>query len=300
MFATTRPYGGTGHDALPVCLSRENPHRLVSLWDIVKAFDAALFVHLAEILGGLTGPSSGETKRELENRTPVDEPLKEAGSRALVHVEANCIDLGLVSSLATVRRIQAFLTTEGCKMEEYRSLGSELQGRLVDEFEGRFFLSLNTDEAEYYLCPFKGWENIIARFPDAQSDIEEMSKCFALSRYAAAVFHSVNVIECGLLDLGKFLIIADPKSGWTAVSNKLDTLVSKTKFPDLDPAFQATFPFLEQVHGTVAALKNAWRNKISHAQGKLTVMTADFRPEVAEEIMKATRAFMRRLATEMP
>src|ERR1035441_6233501 len=100
-------------DALPVCLGSENLHRLVSLWDIVKAFDAALFVHLAEILGGLTGPSSGGTKVELKNRTPVDEPLKEAASRALVHVEANCIDLGLVSSLATVRRMQAFLTTEG-------------------------------------------------------------------------------------------------------------------------------------------------------------------------------------------
>ena len=36
MFATTRPYGGTGHDALPVCLGGENSHRLVSSWDMIE------------------------------------------------------------------------------------------------------------------------------------------------------------------------------------------------------------------------------------------------------------------------
>jgi hypothetical protein len=54
------------------------------------------------------------------------------------------------------------------------------------------------------------------------------------------------------------------------------------------------------MYGTVEALKTAWRNKISHVQGKLVLLTSDFTPEVAEEIVMASRAFMRRLATEMP
>ncbi len=44
-----------------------------------------------------------------------------------------------------------------------------------------------------------------------------------------------------------------------------------------------TSTFLEQMHGTIEGLKNAWCNKISHAQGKLTLLTADFSPDVAEE-----------------
>jgi hypothetical protein len=60
------------------------------------------------------------------------------------------------------------------------------------------------------------------------------------------------------------------------------------------------WPFLEQIIATVEALKNAWRNKVSHANGKLMLMTTDFSPEVAEEILMATRAFMRRLATDGP
>ncbi len=127
-----------------------------------------------------------------------------------------------------------------------------------------------------------------------------MSKCFALSRYAGAVFHSVQTIECGLLDFGNFLGVNDPRSGWTAVSGKLAVLVTKTKYPDLDPLYQQHFTFLEQVQATVSALNSAWRNKISHAQGRLVLMTSEFLSEVAEEIMIASRSFMRGLATEMP
>ena len=54
------------------------------------------------------------------------------------------------------------------------------------------------------------------------------------------------------------------------------------------------------MQGTVEGLKNAWRNKISHAHGKLILMTTEFSPEVAEEILFATRAFARRLAEGLP
>ncbi len=175
-----------------------------------------------------------------------------------------------------------------------------LSERLHDELKSTLFLYVPEDLAKKYKNPRDRWEEIIDRFPDSAMDVEEMNKCFALSRWAAAVFHSVSAIECGLIQLGKFLGVSDPKSGWTAVTGKLETLVAKTKFPDLDQNFRAHFSFLEQAQGTVGALKNAWRNKISHAQGRLVVMTADFSPEVAEEIIIATRSFLRRLATEMP
>ena len=92
---------------------------------------------------------------------------------------------------------------------------------------------------------------------------------------------------------------SDPKSGFTATTNEL------TKFLKKDPtsltAKERRYrPFLEQLHGTIEALKNAWRNKISHSQGRLVLMTSDFSPEVAEEILIATRSLMRRLATELP
>jgi hypothetical protein len=57
---------------------------------------------------------------------------------------------------------------------------------------------------------------------------------------------------------------------------------------------------MEQVNFTVQAVKDACRNKISHAEGRAVLMTADFSPHIAVEIYTATRAFMRQLATEPP
>jgi hypothetical protein len=170
---------------------------------------------------------------------------------------------------------------------------------LMSELEARVFVPVAPQNARYYREPTKDWEEVIARFGDTVSDIEESSRCFALGRYAASVFHSTQVIELGLIELGKFLTIKDPKSGFTAVCNELRRILDK-KYGDLTDFERTNRPFFEQLYGTAEALKNAWRNKIGHAQGRLYVMTADFSPQIAEEIIYASRAFMRRLATELP
>ena len=175
----------------------------------------------------------------------------------------------------------------------------EVQTRLHDELSINLFFKLPPDKKTYFISPLKNWEEIIARFPDTTGNIEEMSKCFALSRYAASVFHSVKAIESVLIQFGKFLGVNDPFSGWTAVTSRLEALL-KTKYPDLPSKYQSCRSFLEQMNAVAQALQSAWRNKISHAQGSLTLMTVEFSPDIAEEIMVASRSFMRRLATEMP
>jgi hypothetical protein len=216
------------------------------------------------------------------------------------HFANECIESGLTTSAVTVEKILRALARPDCMFSELAPLAGELQGRLFDEMRDKYFFSLDIREARHYNKPTDGWEEVLNRFPAATTDIEEMNKCFALHRYAAAAFHSVQAIECGLLAFGTFLGVNDPKSGWTAVNKRLEALVVKTKFTDLDPLYQKHFAFLEQMHGTVGALNNAWRNKISHAQGRLVLVTSEFSPEVAEEIMIASRSFMRRLATELP
>ena len=176
----------------------------------------------------------------------------------------------------------------------------EVQTRLHDELSINLFFKLPPAKKEYFMFPLEGWAEVVDRFAETTGNIEEMSKCFALSRYAACVYHSVGAIESCLIHLGKFIGIHDPLSGWTAVTKRLNILVIQTKYDDLEPKFKNCFSFLEQMQAVAQALKSAWRNKISHAHGSLVLMTTDFSPDIAEEIMIASRSFMRRLATEMP
>ena len=263
----------------------------VSVMDILRTY-AEVYVKASFFIGMMCGDKDSLNKDA-------------AGilSRDLKNLEKECIKCELVCTLDMVRtlieisdhpevwpRLSIILPA---KLEE-------LNGRLESELSHRLFLHLRSDRRKYYDEPRDGWEEVISRFGSTVSDIEEMSRCFALSRYAASVYHSTQVIELGLIELGKLVSVKDPLSGFTAVSKALENIVVKKTYDERSEFERTHFKFLEQMHGTVVGIKNAWRNKIDHAQNKLVLMTPDFSPDVAEEIILATRAFMRRLVTEMP
>lgn len=218
---------------------------------------------------------------------------------AIASFHGTCSDVGLATSARTIEKITELGLTDPGNEKALSALADKLQGRLHDELEIVSFFSLSAREATYYAKPREGWEQIIQRFPSAVDDVEEARKCLALSRYAAAVFHSVQVVEVGLIELGKFIGVNDPISGWTAVGKRLKKVID-TNYKDRTQFEKDSFAFLEQVHGTTEALKNAWRNKVSHAHGRLILMTATFSPEIAEEILFASRSFMRRLVDGLP
>ena len=274
--------------------------RLWSLWDIMKQFHTWIFLSFAEWAGRTQGYAwLAENLPEDSNRElkPLTELQKEPG--IWNSLNEFCGDLELVASLATVRKIKDVLAKPESKRGDLSFLQLELQSRLVDEMQNKFFLALSASETDRFQNPRKGWESVIERFPDTVGDIYEGQKCFALSRYAAAVFHSLQVVELGVICLGHAIEVTDPHPGWTATANALQNILKK-KYQERSQFEQQHWSFFEQIQATIEALKNAWRNKVSHAHGKLTLMTADFSPDVAEDILSATRAFMRRLATDGP
>jgi hypothetical protein len=260
----------------------------------MKEFNFAVFLSLSRAIEGLiahTLPIMAERE--------IDADVRSSALQFFTLHRPNCIELGLELSTMTIDKIVRVLNEPTSTFGEYRPLLLELQGRLVDEAVAIRFFQISVRDAEYYDQWFDDWKEVFNRFPATTSDVEEASKCFALARYAASVFHSTQIIELGLLELGQLLKVSDPKSGYSAVTKELKRILDK-KYPELTDFERANRPFLEQIYGTTEALKNAWRNKIGHAQGRLILLSADFTPEIAEEILIASRAFMRRLADEMP
>jgi hypothetical protein len=164
------------------------------------------------------------------------------------------------------------------------------------ELTGRVFLSVPYDRCKAFSKPLEGWQHLLDVFPDAQEDIEEMNKCYALSRYTAAVFHSLLVVEHGLIRLGHYIGVTDPKLGWDATYKRLSWLLNNRASvpPDLD------FNFLEQTKARLDSMKLAWRNKVNHAAGKLQIEKTGFTDFAAEEVIIACRSFMRHLAEGLP
>jgi hypothetical protein len=279
----------------------EEKRGIVSLLDILRAY-AEAYTRAAR---SLTLAFAEVSKHQLNNtdvreNTLLLKRLRSQLNELLPHCKHLPMTTAAISRLLTVLDAPETMAQWRQTALSLMSWITDIITRLEDELSLNLFFKLPQDKKRYFDGPVDGWEDVVARFPETISNIEEMSKCFALSRYAATVFHAVRAIESGLLHLGKFLGVEDPKSGWTAVTSKLETLVTKTKYSDLSQQYKDCFSFLEQMHAVTQAVKSAWRNKISHAQGSLVLMTEDFTPDIAEEIMIASRAFMRRLATEMP
>lgn len=213
--------------------------------------------------------------------------------------ERDCLELNFNATIATLRKIrQCFADADGTH-GDYWAYSEELEGRLLDELKGKFFLSLNLNETEYYTNFRQKWIEVIKAIPASVGDIEEAWKCFALGRYAASVFHSLQVVEIGIIELGKAVGAIDHQSGWNVTTKALESTMKK-KHQDRSEFERLHFGFYEQIYATIEGLKNACRNKVSHAHNKWVVMTSDFSPDVGEEILFAPRAFMRRLATDAP
>jgi hypothetical protein len=175
----------------------------------------------------------------------------------------------------------------------------DLRNRFIDEAGAKIYLQIPFPKMPYFDSPTIGWEVVVGRFRDSIGDVEEMGRCFALSRYGGAVFHSLLVAEHGLIELGKEIGAADHKTGWDATCRQMKTLLDGGH-PAYPEQLRVTFNSLEQINSAAQSMKLAWRNKVNHAAGRLVVMASDFVPDVAEEIIFATRAFMRRLATDLP
>ncbi len=200
-----------------------------------------------------------------------------------------CEKIGLQVCSRHVNELLACVQIGALTSEQIKALHENIER----ELSCRFYVGIAEDRKSFYCESHKGWEEIAKVFPRSVDEIEEMNKCFALCRYSAAVFHSLLVVEFGLVRLGELLGVTDPKEGWDASCRKLETIVNagyKANTTGLN------FEFLTQLNACIQTMKLAWRNKINHATGKVLVMSGGFAPYVAEEIIVTTRGFMRRLA----
>jgi hypothetical protein len=287
-----------------LCPWRENLYGLVSLWDMIT-FDAGrlctamMFLSSGQVFGALGQLSTKNANSEFNDLGSAGEFLDQVG-----RVCDYCAEMSFPMTRIPLARILELAAnsaggTYTFSVHDYSVLLSNSMERLRDEAKTKLFLLVPQERTKFYSDPRDGWREIIARFPETDMDIEEAAICFALDRYAACVFHCVQIVEVGLIALGTFIGVKDPKSGWTATTNALDAIIKK-RHDDLTAFESHHIVFLKQVHATVTALQDAWRNKISHAQGRLQVMTTDFSLRVAEEILIASRGFMRRLSTDLP
>jgi len=231
---------------------------------------------------------------------PLRDDSAEGLQRFMEEIDKHCQEIGLKLASKQVQfireRAEKRTLTNRQAAQEIEQLDKLIQWEMGDSL----FLHVPTDDADYYRKSWDGWEQIIERFPDTTRDVEEMNKCFALSRYTASMFHALHVAEWGAIALGDYIGVTDPKKGWGPTEKKLRDLV-KSGHSKLPTNLVGKFEFLEQMNREIDSMMLAWRHKVDHAANHLAIVpNVEFSSDIAEHIIGAVRVFIGRLAEGIP
>jgi hypothetical protein len=213
-----------------------------------------------------------------------------------------CEEAGLGVSAIAVNRLfrllDAPIGSEDLVVTSLEEGLSRVAQSIADECSLRTYFSLDSIEAEKYANPLRDWESVVARFGKVTSNVIESAKCMALERYGAAVFHILLVAEYGVIEISNKLGVSGDKPGWASLKRLQDLI--RDPYPKRSALAQEHSALLENVVPLAIVVKDSWRHKLTHVDNQIVWMDTDFSPQVAEEIIAATRGFMRKLAQELP
>jgi hypothetical protein len=200
------------------------------------------------------------------------------------------ISLPLSRMLITERILPEFADGKIPDRTYYNFLLNSLSERIADEMALHLFLYVPPERAKFYEPgkPIFGTD-IADKFPSAIFDIEEAGKCLALGRGTACVFHLMRVMEVCLRSLAKGLNIPYAPS-WESYLRQIETNITE-KHKKKSRAWKREEPFYRDSGGDLQMVKIAWRNPTMH-------IVRVYTPEEAEDVFRAVRTFMQRLATK--
>lgn len=272
------------------------PNQIWNAWELMESFNAG------ELFISITGLSNLGHGIPLGSELIYPAQNHEAMKTKIVYVCGELQRLGLPVSLASAEEVRKILFEEvKPHPEQHPNFGQVMHfdtlalGRynnftkeLVDRFaaEMRTKLAFTVDSRHAHLlsddAPLFG-EAVESAFPDTQSDIEEASKCLALARPTACVFHLMRAAE------GAASILSAHLNGETHQENGeplhfgglFNQVSSKIEEMPRGPSKDAWL----KLKGFMSSLNRGTRTKVAHPG---TVYTE----RQAERIYDLTKSFM--------
>lgn len=258
----------------PVCLWRENPYRLVSLWDILMILCSGERLFWAgaaiESLKADCFFKTGLGESPLPPsyfKGPIDEQTIDKSLQWLAIIQKDCELLGMRVSAETASDIQAVMAfAERTCYQSLQNRLDNLKDLIRREMKTKVFFYVTPERLRFWPSntkPHIFGDQVGQSFPSASVDISEAGICLALARATASVFHLMRVLEIGLAALGAIFGISLAHTNWAPA---IDQIENKIREMHKDAAWKALpdckgqQEFYAQVASHFGILKDAWRN----------------------------------------
>ncbi len=204
------------------------------------------------------------------------------------HLQRLPVPKSIISQAERLRDIESWSPQDRSRAIE------NFEADLAEELGEHEFLCVPSGDKRLFNLPEEWFgKDVVAAFPDARRDMREAGKCLALSRWSAAVFHAMGIMEHGLRALGKRVGVSLSPTidlqNWHIIIEQIESQIKKWKQLPRDQQDQPEIEFCSRAASHFFAVKEAWRNHVSHARGR-------YDDEEARKVVGNVRDFMRVLA----
>lgn len=218
----------------------------------------------------------------------IDRAINDFGQENLPVTKGRVSDL--ISSLASTRQeVNDRNDVEKIIQEAY-----ELGRIFTEELKSKSLLVLSPSEKAGYECLKPPFGDEVSRsFPDASYDLDEASRCFALERYTACVFHLMSALATPLEKLAdKFGVQKSPDwHNWQKIISEIEQAIKR--LPQQTDKEKEEHQYYQQAAESFWVMKDARRNPAMHGRGRCDVTQA-------RQIWNSVEAFMQHLSKGLP
>ncbi len=190
---------------------------------------------------------------------------------------------------------------------EHHTQIQTLVSAITNEFKRQSFFHYPPHKARKLASMVDDWKPVVVAFPSAASDIRGATDCYALGYNEASVFHSMMILELGLVAFAtKLKVTFKPsKTTWMPIIKDIKTKIEqeraaisttpKGKKPPSRRTAKSRNQFLEHCEEAAQEFKfftTVWRNHIAHGRG-------DYDEIDANKVLEHVRMFMEVAATKI-
>lgn len=179
-------------------------------------------------------------------------------------------------------------------VQEMQVLLNEMENNFITDLGNHRFLWIPPAHKDMYMEPERWFgEKTVVAFPDATRDVRDAARCLALEQWSASVFHAMAVMEWGLRKLAARVQVVFAQSveleNWHNIIEQIESRIRAMKQVKREDQNPAEIKFCSEAASHFFAVKEAWRNHVSHLRGR-------YDEQEAWKIMTNVRDFMRVLA----
>lgn len=211
----------------------------------------------------------------------------------LGELQRECEKVDLPMTLAQLKRIRESLGdgSFGTFAHMNQQL-QELMNRMWDELDTNYFYQIESSKSKYYEEPEgKIGSEISKSFPSAALELIDASKCYAVGRATACVFHSMRALEVGLACMARVFGVSADHTNWQNIIEQTEAKIRD--MPKTKPKnWKEDQEFYSQAASYFMVLKDAWRNYTAHMRGR-------YGEEEALRVMDNVLGFMKKLAVKL-